>query len=499
MLAATAAFIALSAWWTSVDSSIPDGDNGRHLLDAAGYYFDGLKTGHPLYLLLAWTQYPPLAHVVGAIGAVIAGPGIQTFVMSSNLLFVPLLAAGAYGAGKEVAGPGAGALAAVFALGTPMILGLFHVFMLDPPEAAMVAASVWLLLASKRFSAAKYSILAAVAVAAGFYVKETFVIFVAGLILALVVRGGWQHWRHALMFAAIVLILIEPWYFMHFQDLRGLTQGALAAGSGSCGGYSCPARWSIVNFTWYGWDLLNVVLYLPLTLFFLSGLAATLAVPELRKKSSHVPELITGALVSYLGISYLNLDDPRYILPVLVYLAVLSTAWIANVPRLVRIPATAALIAVVLINAGMVTFGIGHSVTLRLYTSKEISFAGYVAVAAPNGYTIGKPRNGARDEFIHLLKKARAAGNQGVVFQPETLNVGGFNLNSLVLFARLAGLEVPGFAVSTTRPTDVYVVRNLVADYPHPCLDLHDGYGIYMFQGPPTPGKPFYCPLHRGR
>jgi 4-amino-4-deoxy-L-arabinose transferase-like glycosyltransferase len=468
-------------------------------LDAAGYYFDALKAGHPSYIFFAWTQYPPLAHAVGALGAVVAGPSIQTFIMSSNIVFVPLLAVGTYGAGREVAGPAAGALAALFALGTPMILGLFHLFMLDPPEAAMVAVSVWLLLASRRFSSAKYTVLAAFAVAAGFYVKSTFVIFVAGLGLALLLRGGWRHWRHVLMFGAIVLILIEPWYFNHFQDLRGLTQGAVVAvGTGKCGEFACPARWSIVNFSWYAWDLLSVVLYFPLALFVLTGLVTTLGVAQIRERLCYVPDLLAGLLFSYLGISYLNLDDPRYILPALVYLAVLGTAWIANLRLLVRVPATVALIGVVVTNAVLISFGLGQPVSHRLYTSKEISFAGYVTIAAPNGYTASGPRHGVRDQIIQLLKEARIDGKQGAVFQPETLNAGPFNLNAMALFARLAGLEVPGFAVNVTGPDDVYVARALVADYPHPCLDLHDGYGIYMFEGPPTPGKPFYCPPHRG-
>jgi hypothetical protein len=361
----------------------------------------------------------------------------------------------------------------------------------------MVAVSVWLLLASKYFSSAKYSVLAAIAVAAGFYVKETFVIFVAGLGLALLLRGGWRHWRHALMFGAIVLILIEPWYFLHVQDLRGLTQGALAVGTGKCGPYACPARWSVVNFSWYAWDLLNVVLYLPLAVFFLAGLATTLGVKRIRENVSYMPELLAGLLVSYVGISYLNLDDPRYILPLLVYVAVLGTAWIANLRVLLRVPAAAALIGVAVTNAVLITFGLGHHVSQRLYTSKEISFAGYVTLAAPGGYTVSKPQHSARDRLIALLEDARLDGKKGAVFEPATLNAGVLNLDAMALFARLAGLTVPGFSVSVTGPDDVYVARALVADYPHPCLDLRDGYGIYMFEGPPTPGKPFYCPPHR--
>ena len=48
--------------------SLPDGDNGKHINFALNFY-DYLRTGHPLGIMLAWTEYPPLVHTVGALGA----------------------------------------------------------------------------------------------------------------------------------------------------------------------------------------------------------------------------------------------------------------------------------------------------------------------------------------------------------------------------------------------------------------------------------------------
>ena len=73
-------------------------------------------------------------------------------MLAQNLVFVPLLALACYRVGRMVAGPRAGLLAVVFALGTPLIAEQFHVFMLDAPQATLVAVAVWLILASDRFA-----------------------------------------------------------------------------------------------------------------------------------------------------------------------------------------------------------------------------------------------------------------------------------------------------------------------------------------------------------
>jgi 4-amino-4-deoxy-L-arabinose transferase-like glycosyltransferase len=69
-----------------------------------------------------------------------------------------VLLAGRYLTGRLVYNPLAGVLAAVYALGTPMILDLCHFFNLDAPLAGIVALKLWALLASDRFSRRRESI-----------------------------------------------------------------------------------------------------------------------------------------------------------------------------------------------------------------------------------------------------------------------------------------------------------------------------------------------------
>ena len=145
-------FAGVTVWWLIADSRIPDYDTSRHLANAFAMR-EALATGD---LLAPITQdnlnhYPPFLYLVGSLATAIAGEGIDAGIAGQDLVFVPLLVIGCFGAARLAYGSLAGGLAAIFALGSPMVASMFHAFMLDAPQAAMVAVTVWLLLASRRF------------------------------------------------------------------------------------------------------------------------------------------------------------------------------------------------------------------------------------------------------------------------------------------------------------------------------------------------------------
>ena len=142
-------------------------------------------------------------------------------------MFVLLLALGCYNVGRLTFGPLAGVLAVVFALGSPLVIEEFHEFMLDAPEAAMVAISAWAILATDRFLRLGVCALAGVAVGLGMLSKESFAFFVAGLVLASAVRGGRRAWRGIAIFVAVALVIALPWYLYEpLDDPRAGRRGA---------------------------------------------------------------------------------------------------------------------------------------------------------------------------------------------------------------------------------------------------------------------------------
>ena len=133
-------------------------------------------------------------------------------ILAENLVFATLLALGCYKVGRLAFSPLAGLLAVVFAFGSPLIAAQFHVFMTDAPEAAMVAVSVWLVIASEGFTKLRTCALAGVAVGLGMLTKEPFPIFVLGVGLVTLGRGGRRAWPGVVVFAAIALMIALPWY-----------------------------------------------------------------------------------------------------------------------------------------------------------------------------------------------------------------------------------------------------------------------------------------------
>ena len=89
------------------------------------------------------TYYPPGIRLIGGVALALGGMSVAGPILAQNLVFVPLLALGVLSASDAwLGGPRAGLLAVVFALGSPLIAEQFHVFMLDAPQAALVAVAV---------------------------------------------------------------------------------------------------------------------------------------------------------------------------------------------------------------------------------------------------------------------------------------------------------------------------------------------------------------------
>ena len=152
-------FIATTVWWLTQDTQVQASDDAYHTLISFGIH-DQIASGNLTGWYTEFNTYPPLAHLLGAIVVFIAGKSPMAVIIGSNLVYVPLLAISCYGVGRLAYGSRAGVLAGLFALGTPIFVSQMHMFMLDPAEAAMVAACVWAILASRRFERLGISALA---------------------------------------------------------------------------------------------------------------------------------------------------------------------------------------------------------------------------------------------------------------------------------------------------------------------------------------------------
>jgi 4-amino-4-deoxy-L-arabinose transferase-like glycosyltransferase len=455
-LGVVAVFLLISGWWVVRDRGIPSADAGSHLFTVVRYH-DLLAD---LDFGAFWTHsgyYPPLTFLVGGLSTFVGGLNPDAPVIGENLVYVSLLAIGCFGTGRLLAGPRAGFLAVVFALGAPLLIEQFHVFMIDAPEAAMVAVSVYLILASERFSRVGVAALAGLAVGLGLNSKEQFPLFVVGLLVVVLVRGGgWRNWRGIAAFGAVALVIATPWYVVNWDLLDEYARAGLANANLPPRGK--PPLVSTSNFGWYMWALLNGLLFAPLFLFATVGVGDAIAT-IVRGRGIHSdwrPELLGGLFGGWLGITLTPHHDMRYTMPLIIYLAVLGTVWIVGLARGPRALATAVLAGAAIATTLGASFGVGSQVRILLAArpvETDVSFGipapRQITIYSDHDFVVSAPRRDA--DVPGFLTALRAAGVTGIAWTPSDFEVGdpAADPQGLILLARFHGTRpIPGTRTS---------------------------------------------------
>jgi 4-amino-4-deoxy-L-arabinose transferase-like glycosyltransferase len=485
----TAVFLAVAGLWLVLDSSVLNYDSARHFANTLAMRH-GIDSGDLLAPITYdnINSYPPLLYLVGMLGTAVFGLfDVGGAVFAQAVVFGTLLAVGCWGTARIAYGNLAGALAAVIALGAPMIVSLFHVYMLDGAQAGAVAAAVWLVLASGRFERMGISALAGVAASAAMLIKPTSAIFLGGFLVAVLARGGWRHPRGLAAFLLVGVVLCAPWYIEHLTMVRGLTNGAAGPGSGALATgatYVTPPRWSVTNFAWYGWNLLNVQLLAPLFVAFVAGtVVAIRRFARDRSPADPTPELVIGGLVAYLGCTYLSLKDARYTLPAMVFVAVLATGWVPSLRGRARAVAAGVVTCAAAITFFGTSFGIGSVVAIKAPGAPANTLLGErsVHLYQPSGYLASAPRDDSAVE--RLMRAVRASGITTMELDP-----GGdatWNTNGLSLLMGEAGLKrPPAYDPAHLAPDTVFLTRHIPGPgLPRPCGRISGGYGLYLIKG----------------
>lgn len=493
--------LALAGWWLIADDGVVDTESGRHLQFAWGHHA-AIAGGDTFSLFGAPTEYPPLAHLVGVLGATVAGLDVESFIGAQDLVFIPALAIGCYGAASVAYGRTAGVLAAVFALGAPMAVSAFHMFLLDTAQAAMVALALWAILASERFSRTGIAALAGVAVGFGMLTKQNFPLFIFGLIVVVLARGGWRHWRGLAVFAAVAALLSAAWYWSELERTLGLVQGASASPVPATEAQAqfVRERWTLGNFGYYVWSTFNVSVLLPFTLLTLGG-AATLLVrwARTRAPTDFAPELVVGGLMSYLALTWIYLKDPRYALPALPYMAVLATGWIPSIRGRPRAVAIAVVCAIALLNTVGTVADSGAPIRLSLPGASDTGLGQrQFTLYAPGGWIAGQPET--EGAVLDVMRAAKADGIEAIAFDPGATQPD-FNHPGLDILSRVAGIPI-ALPYDESDPRQALLLNHNppIPRQPKPCAVTSDGMGVYLTKGPvpvPFEQREFYCPPAR--
>jgi 4-amino-4-deoxy-L-arabinose transferase-like glycosyltransferase len=425
----------------------------------------------------------------------IGGVNLSAPVIGENLVFVPLLTLGCYQTGRLLFGRSAGLLAVTFVLGSPLLISQFHVFMLDAPLTAMVAVSLWLLLASEDFGRISISGLAGLAVGLGTLVKVTFPLFIAGIVLIALVRG-WRNWRGLLLFAAVALVVAMPWYVEHLAEFSNFTK--FAGTNSGAPPAELPPTLSIANLGWYFWDTLNYQLVAWLFLLALGGLVWTIHAVVKRTEARVLrAELLVGFFVAWLAITLTPHKDLRYAMGLMPYLAVIGTGWIIFLPRVARVAAGAVLVFAVVANTLGSTFGVGEPVLVNLSSRPPAadSWPDRIVLYNKGAFGIAGPQ---RDGNVPgLLNSLRASGIQGILLNIEQALAPPFDDLGLASVLTAAGLTgSPDLAAVNTDPVLAVIAHPTTRLIAPACTRLDDGSAIYVLRFNSASHKvELYCPF----
>jgi hypothetical protein len=517
-VAVSAGFIALTCWWLTRDRSIPIFDAGDHL-QAAFQFHAMLSAGDLLGPLRFVRVYPPLGELVGGLAVFVGGVNVAPPIVGENLVFVPLLGLGCYQTGRLLFDARAGMLACVFALGSPLAISMFHVFLLDGPEAAVVAVSLWLILASDRFARTRIAALAGLACGIGLLIKVQFPLYVAGVVIAALLDGGLSNRRGVAWFALMALVVGAPWYIGHASQLPTMLSIAGEASSALPG--NSPPTLSLASFSWYAWSILNGVLFALLSLFLLAG-AGWMVAAELARRGARARlrpprlaarrHLLCGAFVAWLAITLTRNHDIRYALPLLAYMAVIATGWISRLPRVPQLATGGALMLVALANTLAITFGFGPTAAIALTDHPPANEAqpDRIVVLSTSGFLAGAPS--ADGNVLEMLRGLHRGGVRSVLLRTSEGEQPDFSFEGLIPLDTIAHLasrvEVVEFSTSSapsidssaiTTSTVALIHRTVAGGQPPPCTRLSDGTGVWVARRAQASQRlELYCPArHR--
>ncbi len=497
-IAATAAFIAMTCWWLSRDRTIPIYDAGAHL-EVAFLFHDMIQAGNLLGPLNYESVYPPLGHLVGALGAFVGGVTIPAPIIAENLVFVPLLALGCYRTGRLLFGSAAGLFAVVFVLGSPLMIAQLHNFMLDPPMTALVAVTIWLVLASEDFGRVDVAAAAGLAGGVGMLIKVQFALYVAGLVLVVLLHGGWRNWRGFAVFLAVAAVIGAPWYIVHLSEFGRITEIAGTGAGADVPPGNAPPTLSSANLLWYFWSVVNSQMLVPLAALALGGaLWMFTRIVRGRESRSVRLELLAGAFLTWLINTITPHHDIRYGMPLIVYLAVIATGWIVCLPRKARLVAIVVLAFGVAANTLGITFGVGQQTTIALAhpPPNTEQLPDRLIFYATQGFVNGAP---SRDGDVPgLFDALRRNGVRTVSWGFEQSRLADFSFEGLIPLARVANLTPamtagPEFSSSPSVATLIH--DPVTANAPPTCTRVSDGTGVWVVRYDSAARKlALYCP-----
>lgn len=350
---------------------MPQGwDESTHLMQSLSYYYILTSPSADMLgkLLQVDTYYPPFYHFSTSILYLFFGASDVSARMI-NGVYLAVLVFSVYGIGKQLFNRDTGLIAALLIMLYPQLFSIQRGYLIDFALVATVALSIYLLLLTDNFKNFKYSIAFGAAFAVSLLTKWTAIFFIIGPLAYVIYQGfvsaklnpkikcevcgndintkpihyngktfcskncknGFKHGKsikksnlYNLFFAfAVAFILAAIWYLPHGAEVyQTLKWGGEFWGSTE----GDPEIYTIKSILYYIFTI-NLQISFLFSILFLVGLIFLI-----KSNTKSKLFLYLSMLIPYLAMTFLTRNkNPRYTLPMLAVVAVISVFWINDI------------------------------------------------------------------------------------------------------------------------------------------------------------------------
>lgn len=376
---------SLNIWFVFKDIRPPSWDQSRHLITSSRY-IDLLASGKIIDAFQLSDYYPPFVHVL-------ASPLSFSYDAATciNILFLGILLFSVYGIGKTLFSREVGILSVLIISFYPYLISVQRDFLLDFGLVAMFSASLYVLLKTNNFKSLKYSILFGMAFGLSLLAKWTSIIFLIGPVFWVLYKSYTQEhfcascgdlakrnirygtkWfcskEHRLRYkkshkrlilggatsnillSICATVITACWYLPNFTSvIRGLLRCAISSEE-QWSYYLDLEIFSFKGLTYYITGL-NEQIYLFFIIVFLIGIFYL-------RKNNYNYFFLLSLLVPFIFFSLTRAKDARFVLLTLIFISIISAAWIAKLKnKKIKCVIVLLILVVGIMQVSTITFG----------------------------------------------------------------------------------------------------------------------------------------------
>ena len=385
--------------WLKIDTNLSHWDMARQLFISAKYQslWHDFFAGHIgiLYIFGFYAYYPMVIHHLALLFYWIFGAD-QDAAVYSNIIWIFILLFSVFNISRKYWDIKSGIIAMLVILSSPILIGQMREFQIDLPLTSIVSLTLYLLIKSENFNNNKYSVLIGVVAGIGMLTKWTYLAYAGPAIVLFLIFGLRQKdkrnnvIKNVIIAFLVTIAICGYWYIKNLEFLKHdfATNGiAVAKLEGDPVGFTSQA------FSWYLKFLNRDYLYLPLAILILvSLLYSTVLNKDIFKKTW---PLVFLAVVYYLIFSILPNKDARYIMPVMVIIAVIISSLVSISKKMIyQILLFLAVVSIFVLNNAAVSFGKYWGEKERekiLFNNTNYYYYG-VLISDIGGYTSESPK-----------------------------------------------------------------------------------------------------------